>query len=156
MSDMELDDHGILLSCPNCGKRNRMRFEGLGTTFRCAQCKRELPTLSAPVDVRRDLVFDALIGHSALPVLVDFWAPWCAPCKMVAPELRKVAAETAGKLFVAKVNTEEVPSLARRYRITAIPTMVLFDHGLEIARQPGAMPAPGIHKFIEQAQVSRK
>jgi thioredoxin len=96
-----------------------------------------------------DLIFDALISRSELPVLVDFWAPWCGPCKMVAPEIRKVAAEGADKWLVVKVNTEESPTLARKFRITAIPTMVLFKNGLEVARQAGAMPAPAIRKFLE-------
>ena len=156
MNEIELDERGILLNCPRCGRRNRMRYEGLGQAFHCAQCKNELPSLSEPVDVRSDLVFDALVSHSAVPVLVDFWAPWCGPCKMVAPEIRKVAAELAGKILIAKVNTEEAPSLGRRYRVTAIPTMVLFSNGLEVARQAGAMPAPAIKKFIEPAQVSQK
>jgi thioredoxin 2 len=149
----ELDQRGILLNCPNCGRRNRMRFEGLGQTFRCGQCHHEIPSLGEPVDVRSDLVFDALISHSALPVLVDFWAPWCGPCKMVAPEFRKVAQEAAGQFLVAKVNTEEVPSLAARFRITAIPTMIFFRNGFEVARQAGAMPAPQIQRFVE-AQMS--
>jgi thioredoxin 2 len=156
MNEIELDERGILLNCPRCGRRNRMRYEGLGQTFHCAQCKNELPPLSEPVDVRSDLVFDALVSHSAVPVLVDFWAPWCGPCKMVAPEIRKVAAELAGKFLIAKVNTEEVPSLGRHYRVTAIPTMVLFSNGLEVARQAGAMPAPAIKKFIEQTQLARR
>jgi thioredoxin 2 len=150
----ELDEHGLLLSCPKCGRRNRMRYEGLGKVFRCGQCQSELEPVAEPVDVHSDLIFDALVSHSALPVLVDFWAPWCGPCKMVAPEVRKVSRETAGRLLVAKVNTEEVQSLARRYRITAIPTMVLFRNGIEVARQPGAMPAPQIRRFIEQAELT--
>jgi thioredoxin len=152
----ELDERGILLNCPNCGRRNRMKYEGLGKVFRCGQCRSELQPTAEPVDVRNDLAFDALVNHSSVPVLVDFWAPWCGPCKMVAPELRKVARETAGRLLVAKVNTEEVPSLARRFRVSAIPTMTLFKNGLEVARQAGAMPAPQIRKFIEQAQVRQK
>jgi len=150
ISMSELDDRGILLNCPKCGRRNRMRYEGLGQTFHCAHCKNDLPPLSEPVDARSDLVFDALISHSKLPVLVDFWAPWCGPCKMVAPEFRKVAQETAGQFVLAKVNTEEVPSLAARFRVNAIPTMVLFENGMEVARQAGAMPAPRIRKFVEQ------
>jgi thioredoxin 2 len=152
----ELDEHGILLSCPKCGRRNRMRYEGLSKAFRCGQCQCELESIGEPVDIHNDLAFEALISHSAVPVLVDFWAPWCGPCKMVAPEFRKVARETAGQFVLAKVNTEEVPSLAARFRVTAIPTMVLFENGLEVARQAGAMPAPAIRTFIEQAQVTRK
>ena len=129
-----------------------MRFEGLGKVFRCGQCQSELWPVGEPVDVHDDLVFDALISHSAVPVLVDFWAPWCGPCKMVAPEFRKVAQETAGQIVLAKVNTEEVPSLAARFRVNAIPTMVLFEKGMEVARQAGAMPAPQIRKFVEHAQ----
>jgi thioredoxin 2 len=148
---MEPDERGLLLVCPNCGKRNRLKYEGLGKTFRCGQCKNELPSPSQPIDVRSDLLFDALISRSALPVLVDFWAPWCGPCKMVAPEFVKVARETAGKFVIAKVNTEELPGLSGRFRVTAIPTMVVFKNGLEKGRQAGAMPAPAIRKFIEQA-----
>jgi thioredoxin 2 len=148
MSAMEPDQRGLLLPCPNCGKRNRLKYEGLGQTFRCAQCKNELPSPGEPIDIRSDLVFDALTSHSALPVLVDFWAPWCGPCKMVAPEVQKVAAETAGKVLVAKVNTEELSNLAQRFRVTAIPTMSIFKGGVEIAHQAGAMPAPAIRKFL--------
>ena len=132
-----------------------MKYEGLGKVFRCGQCKIELRPLGEPVDVRSDLVFDALISRSALPVLVDFWAPWCGPCKMVAPEIRKVATEAAGQVLVAKVDTEELPSLARRFRVTAIPTMSIFRNGVEVAHQAGAMAAPAIRKFLEQDLVAR-
>jgi len=155
MNNIETDERGILITCPKCGRRNRMKYEGLGKVFRCGQCKSELRPLGEPVDVHSDLVFDALISRSALPVLVDFWAPWCGPCKMVAPEIRKVATEAAGQVLVAKVNTEELPSLARRFRVTAIPTMSIFRNGIEIAHQAGAMAAPAIRKFLEQDLVAR-
>ena len=150
VNTMDADNRGLLITCPKCGQRNRLKYEALKRPFCCGKCQTELRAPGDPVDVKSDLVFDALISRSALPVLVDFWAPWCGPCKMVAPEVRKVADETAGHLLVAKVNTEEVPSLAQRFRVTAIPTMALFKNGIEVARQAGAMPAPAIRKFIEQ------
>jgi thioredoxin 2 len=153
---MEPDARGLLVSCPNCGKRNRLKYEGLGQTFRCGQCRSEMPSPGEPVDVGSDPAFDALISRSALPVLVDFWAPWCGPCKMVAPEFVKLARETAGKFVIVKVNTEELPALSQRFRITAIPTMVVFMNGVEKGRQAGAMPAPAIRKFMEQALGARQ
>jgi thioredoxin 2 len=149
VNGMEVDNRGLLTTCPKCEQRNRLKYEALKRTFRCGKCQTELRAAGVSVDVKSDLVFDALVSRSALPVLVDFWAPWCGPCKMVAPEVRKVANETAGHLLAAKVNTEEVPSLAQRFRVTAIPTMTLFKNGFEVARQAGAMPAPAIRKFIE-------
>ena len=154
MSAIEADKGGLLVACPHCAQRNRLKYEALKQTFRCGKCQSEIPSPAEPINVTSDLAFDALISQSALPVLVDFWAPWCGPCKMVAPEFAKVARETAGHFVVAKVNTEELPSLSARFRITAIPTMVIFNNGLEAARQMGAMPAPRIHQFI--AQHSRR
>ena len=149
MNPVQIDDRGLLLTCPHCGQRNRLRYDRLNRAFRCGKCQTTLRLPGEPIDVTSDLVFDALTSRSELPVLVDFWAPWCGPCKMVAPEIRKIAAEGAGQWVVAKVNTEESPALARIFRITAIPTMALFKGGLEVARQAGAMPAPAIRKFLE-------
>jgi thioredoxin 2 len=149
MNRIDIDDRGVLFACPHCGQRNRLQYERLGHALRCAKCHTALRPPEESIDITSDLVFDALTTHSELPVLVDFWAPWCGPCKMVAPEIRKVAAEVAGKSLVAKVNTEELPALAGKFRVTAIPTMAVWKGGLEVARRAGAMPAPAIRKFLD-------
>jgi thioredoxin 2 len=150
-SSIQLDARGLLVTCPQCGQRNRAVYRRLGQTFQCGKCHQPLPPISEPVEVQDDSVFEALTGQSALPVLVDFWAPWCGPCKMVAPEMNKVAGELTGRVLVAKVNTEAVPGLAQRFGIDAIPTLAVFSGGRELARQAGAMRAPGILQFIHRA-----
>jgi thioredoxin 2 len=148
---IEPDERGLVLGCPKCGQRNRMVYERLGQKFRCAQCHTELSSPSEPIEVKKESVFQAITGQSSLPVLVDFWAPWCGPCKMVAPEVAKVASEGSGRWVVAKVSTEELPGLAQRLRINAIPLMAVFKSGRELARKASAMPASAIRQFVEQA-----
>ncbi|MDB6017968.1 MAG: trxA 2 [Pedosphaera sp.] len=146
---IELDERGLLLTCPHCGKINRMDYSRLGQTFRCGQCHNDLPPPGEPVEVPNEAAFNALTTRAALPVLVEFYADWCGACKMVAPELPKVAAEGAGRWLIAKVNTDNVPGLAQQFDVTGIPLMVLFKGGAEVARQAGAMAASAIRQFIE-------
>jgi thioredoxin 2 len=156
MSTAKLDDKGVVVACPHCGQRNRIQYERLNQAVRCGKCKSDIPGVNVPVDVDGEAHFNTLIKLSPLPVLVDFWAPWCGPCKMVAPEFEKVAATSVGDLIVAKVNTEDQPSLAQRYDINSIPTLILFQGGREAARTSGARPAAGIQDFVHQSLGSAR
>jgi thioredoxin 2 len=111
----EFDPKGVIVSCPSCGTKNRLYYERLGQAVRCGQCKHELSAPTAPIDIADSAAFDRVVAQSALPVVVDYWAPWCGPCRMVAPELKKVAERRAGKILVVKVNTEALPDLGGRF-----------------------------------------
>jgi thioredoxin 2 len=146
-----LDARGIIVSCPNCGQRNRVPY---GKEAKCGKCGTSLSGPAEPVEIPSADAFDALVRSSIQPVVVDFWAPWCAPCRMVAPEFEKVARTNAGRWIVVKVNTDALPELGDRFQIRSIPTMAVFAGGKEVARTAGARPAADIEAFVREA-VSR-
>jgi len=145
------DAKGVVLACPACGRKNRLPFSRLGEEGRCGACSEGLGPVEAPLEVAEEAVFDALLRETPLPLLVDFWAPWCGPCVMVAPEIEAVAASETGRLVVAKVDTDAVPALGRRFEIRSIPTMAVFVGGREVGRALGARPAAGIRQLVAQA-----
>jgi thioredoxin 2 len=133
----------VILACSSCRSSNRVPPAKLGKRARCGNCKIEL-TLEAPYPIASAAEFSELVGQSPLPVLVDFWAPWCGPCRVVGPEMEKLARQQSGSLVVAKVNTDEIPEVANRFGIRGIPTFILFKDGREFKRASGAMPAAQI------------
>jgi thioredoxin 2 len=151
MSALEVDDRGVLVTCPTCGQRNRLAFDRLGEAVRCGKCKTALSAPGLPLEIASSQDFDRLVAHASLPIVVDFWAPWCGPCRMVAPELVKVAGRAAGQWLVIKVNTDVLGDLGERFGIRSIPTMAVFAHGREVARTAGARPAADIEAFVRQA-----
>jgi thioredoxin 2 len=149
MNELGLDERGVVITCPSCGQKNRLAYERLGDPVRCGKCKTQLPAPHSPIEVTSSNEFDRIVARSSLPVVVDYWAPWCGPCRMVAPELEKVADRQAGRYLVVKVNTDALSDLGERYGIRSIPTMAVFDDGREIARTTGARPAKDIEAFVD-------
>jgi thioredoxin 2 len=132
--------------CSSCAARNRVPIKRLRDKAKCAQCKAPLLPLNRPVAITSAHEFEELVRDAPLPVLVDFWAAWCGPCRTVAPELEKLARERDDRVIVAKVDTEALPAIAQRFAIRSIPTMVLFKAGSEARRASGAMPAAEISR----------
>ena len=131
--------------CPSCSTVNRVLPERLGAA-RCGRCKEALFT-GKPIEVD-DASFAVQVGKSDLPVVVDFWAPWCGPCRMMAPHFERAAAEIEPHARLAKLNTEEAQQTAARFAIRGIPTLVIFRKGQEIARQSGAMDYGTLTRWI--------
>ncbi|TLM85329.1 thioredoxin [Pseudarthrobacter sp. NamE5] len=135
-----------LTACPACGKTNRVPAQAAGRP-RCGNCKAELPWIVSAGDAD----FAAVAEQSPVPVLVDFWAAWCGPCRMVSPVLDKLARERPGRIKLVKVDVDKSPRLSRRFDVQAIPTLMVMVDGRVAARQAGAAPAEVLRSWLDGA-----
>ena len=147
---MDMSDTQFI-RCPACGTSNRVPQEKIGQGLEpvCGQCKTPLPTGGKPATVT-DATFEAEVERSPLPVLLDMWAPWCGPCGMVAPVVEELAAEMAGRVRVAKLNVDENPATAARFRVQSIPTLLLLKRGRELDRIVGVQSKAAILQRLER------
>jgi thioredoxin 2 len=140
-----MDTQPLHLTCPHCGATNRVPAARLAEQPSCGRCGQALGD-GRPVELG-DADFDAVVAASSLPVLVDFWAPWCGPCRAMAPAFEQAGKALQGRALLVKVNSDDNPGLSSRYGIRSIPTLVRFERGRETARQSGAVPANAIVSF---------
>jgi thioredoxin 2 len=140
----------MIRQCPACGKKNRIPAEHLADEGRCGACKAPLPPVAEPIDADSG-TFDEIVSRSHVPVLIDFWAAWCGPCRMAAPEVKRAATEMAGRAVVLKVDTEKSPALAQRFNIMSIPNFVVMKDGKIVHQQPGLVDHRQMMAWLKQA-----
>jgi thioredoxin 2 len=138
-----MPDHSTIITCPNCGRKNRVRPSQSGVP-RCSVCHTLLPWI---VEASQETFDEEVIA--SVPVLVDFWAPWCGPCRMVSPIVERLGREHAGALKVVKLNVDEAPQISERFSIRGIPLLVLFRDGAEVDRLVGAAPYDQLRGWLE-------
>ena len=145
------DPMPIVRACPSCGKQNRIPAGHISDTGRCGACKSPLPAMAEPIAVGT-AEFDEIIRESKVPVLVDFWAAWCGPCRMAAPHVEQTARDLAGQAIVLKVDTENHPDLAARYRVQGIPNFAVFARGELQFQQAGLVDANTMKGWLLRTQ----
>jgi thioredoxin 2 len=142
--------YSLVRKCPACGKGNRVPAGHLAHTGRCGACKAALPAVDEPLDVD-DAAFAGIVAEATVPILTDFWAAWCGPCRMAAPEVHALAREMAGRALVLKVNTEDSPQTAARFGVQSIPNFVVLREGRVTFQQAGLAPRAEMRRWLESA-----
>lgn len=140
----------MILSCPSCGQKNRVAAANLTGDARCGACKQALTPIARPIDAD-PATFDEIVAQTPLPVLVDFWAEWCGPCRRAAPEVKRTAEVMAGRALVLKVDTEAHPDIAARFKVSGIPNFVVLKGGQPVFQQAGLVDATQMMRWLERA-----
>ena len=133
--------------CSECQAQNRIPVRHLADTGKCGKCGAALPPHAAPISIATETQFDDIISGARVPVVVDFWAPWCGPCRQVAPEVKKAAHNLAGKAIVLKVDTDVLGDLAQRYQVQSIPNFAVFSGGRLVRQRAGAIDHRQLEKW---------